>query len=601
MNQGLKINIIGLLFASIFTFYFAYLSQMLHNDAGPDELAHIKAAQFIYENGRLPVYPDDHDELHYSVYGATRSFRPPLIYMFSAQIHHVIDKLKLPVKHPYRLSNAIIGGLCALFLFLSLYTYTSRINLAVGLASAFLLMPQVSFIFAYLNADGVAIMACTLILFSVSSLLRKRIDFYNLVFFGFCCGILSLSKVTAWIFCLPICVFAAVIILRSPNSFLKAFLAVFLSFALTAGWRIVFNVYHHGIDNPFNWNLDNQLNLLYTTADFNILQNYKLQGKSYLDLLSNFDNFLSRSYLSFVGELDWLRLKVGALQYIFYGILVLATILASILTILRPIIKSNYSKPDYYFELSVFAGSIFLFFMFLYFNINNDVQAQGKYVLPAFTGLLLILGSNLKGFFKRNPGHRQSSSLEIISFSALLLALIYVHVHALYKYVIPFYYSHAYVDTTPERFTPIALTEYDNLKTGDLKLTYNTSNALSYRVTGHDPRLYINDLNLDTSPDLILLKIRVTNSKANYYYFYWDAGFGVSENTVVKGLMQKGKQTIYQILPVTALIDLRFDLGTPESTFTIESLEYSPLKYKPLIPLLNRMFNVNASKRRLIW
>ena len=599
MNQRQKINLIGLLFVSIFSFYFAYLSQMLPEGAGPDELAHLKAAQFIYEHERLPVYPDDKDELYYSIFGATRSFRPPLIYMFSAQIHHIVDQVGVTLNHPFRLANAIIGGLCALFLLLSLYIYTNQLSLAVGLSAAFMLMPQVGFIFSYLNADGIAIMACALILLSVSTLLRNPINVGNLVFFGLCCGILSLCKVTAWIFCLPICIFAIVIILRSPTSVLTAFFTVFLSFAFTAGWRIVFNIYHHGLDNPFNWNLDAQLNTLYATVNLDNVLNYKVQGKSYLDLLGNFDNFLSRTYLSFVGQLDWLRLRVGPLQYIFYGVVILATFLASILTFLRPLLNRHYSKPDYYFELSILGGSTFLFFMYMNFNINNDIQTQGKYVLPAFTGLLLILGSTMRVFFRQNHEYRRTSPAAFGLFGVVMLALIYIHVHALYKYVIPFYYTQAYVETSAQRFSPIPLAENGNLETGDVKLTYNTSDALSYTVTGPDPRLYFKDLNLDTSPELVHLKIQVTNSTANYYYYYWDDGSGMSENTVVRGFMPKGENTIYQILPVSALKHLRFDLGNPGSSFTIESLEYTGLKYKPLIPWLNKLFNVNVGRHSL--
>lgn len=599
MNQRLKINLIGLFFVSIFSFYFAYLGQMLPKGAGPDELAHLKAAQFIYEHERLPVYPDDKDELYYSIFGATRSFRPPLIYMISAQVHHIVDKIGVTLNQPYRLANAVIGGLCALFLLLSLFIYTTRLSLAVGLSAAFMLMPQVGFIFSYLNADGIAIMACALILLSVSVLLRSQINLGSLLFFGLCCGILSLCKVTAWIFCLPICIFAIIFILRSPSSALTAFLTVFVSFAITAGWRIAFNAYHHGLDNPFNWNLDAQLNTLYASVNLDNVLNYKVQGKSYFDLLSNFDNFLSRTYLSFVGQLDWLRLRVGPLQYIFYGVLILATFLACILMILRPFLNRNYVKSDYYFELSIIGGSIFLFFMYMNFNINNDIQTQGKYVLPAFTGLLLILGSTLRVFYARNHGYRRSSSADFALFGVVMSALVYVHVHALYKYVIPFYYTQAYVETTAQNFSPIALTENGKLETGDVKLTYNTINALSYTVTGPDPRLYFKDLNLDTSPDLIHLKIQIINSKANYYYYYWDTGSGMSENTVVRGFMPAGKHTIYQILPVSSLKHLRFDLGTPGSNFTIESLEYTGLQYKPLIPWLNRLFNVNIARHSL--
>ena len=599
MTQRNKISLIGFLFISLFSIYFIYLSQMLPVGAGPDENAHLRAAGFIYDNKRLPVYPDDKEELYFSMFGATRSFRPPLIYITSATVHHLIDTVGITVNHPYRLANALAGGLCALFVFLSLIVYTSKINLAIVITSAFMLMPQVSFIFSYLNADGIAIMACALILLSVCMLLKKGVTINNLIFFGICCGVLSLCKVTAWIFCLPVCLFAVVYILSTRVGFVKVFLTVFIAFALTAGWRIIFNVYHHGLDNPFNWNLDAQLNTLYATVNLDNVLRYKTQDISYLQLMANHDNFLSRTFLSFVGQLDWLRLRVGPLQYIFYGSLILLTFIASIAAVLRPVFVRGFNKFDYFFELSILAGSMFLFFMYMNFNINNNIQTQGKYVLPAFSGLLLLLVPFLLVFFRIDPSQGQTGLLKRTIFTGLLLSLVYIHTQALYKYVIPFYYSEAYVDTANEKFTSISLTENSNLETGDLELTYNTTDTLSYSVTGPDPRLYIKDLNLNTEPDLIHLKIQVYNSMANYYYYYWDAGAGMSENTVVRGFMPKGDTTVYQILPVSSLIHLRFDLGTPGTRFTIKKLEYSSLRYKPLIPLLNLIFNVDESRESL--
>lgn len=565
---------------------------MLPEGAGPDELAHLKAAQFIYENGRLPVYPDDKDELYYSIFGATRSFRPPLIYMASAQTHRIIDNAGLTLEHPYRLANAIVGGLCALTLLLTICLYTNLASLSVMLTAAFMLMPQVGFIFSYLNADGIAILACTLVLLSVTALIRYGVNFSTLTFFGFSCGILSLCKLTAWIFCLPVCIFAIGYIISSRIGIFRSLLTIFLCFALTAGWRIIFNVYHHGLDNPFNWNLDARLNTLYATVNLDNVLNYKVQGKSYLDLLANYDNFMSRTFLSFVGQLDWLRLRVGPVQYITYGLLILAAMLAGIVTLIKPLFVRNSSRIEFYFEVSILAGWVFLFFMYMNFNINNDIQTQGKYILPAFVGLLLVLASRLRGFFSKASSAKKSGSILPVALAVVLMSLTYIHAQALYKYVIPFYYSNAFVVTKPEKFIPITLTNNANLETGDLKLTYNTSDTLSYTVTGPDPRLYINHLNLDTGPDLIHLKIQVSNSKANYYYFYWDAGAGMSENTVVRGFMPQGDNTVYQILPVTSLKHLRFDLGTPGSRFTINSLQYSGLDYKPLVPLLNKLFGV---------
>ena len=596
MTQRLSIYIWSVLFVLFFSGYFGYLSQKLPEGAGPDENAHLSAAQFIYEQGRLPVYPQDAEELYYSIFGATRSFRPPLIYIAAAQIHHLSDALSVKFEQPYRIANSLAGGLTAFFLFLALAVYTHRIGLAVCFTTAFMLMPQIGFLFSYLNADGPAIMACALILLSVCILLKKGCNGLTLAFFGFACGILSLCKVTAWIFCLPVCLFTLIFIIRSPARIVKPFFIIFICFALTAGWRIVFNVQNHGLDNPFNWNLDNEINLRHAVVNLDDVVNYKVQGKSYLDLLTNYDNFLSRTFLSFVGQLDWLRLRVGPAQYMTYALLIAAGLFASLLIVLKTLIKPNGRNSEHYFELSIVAGSVFLFFMYMQFNINNDIQTQGKYVLPAFTGILIILVSFTHRLINYFSSYLFTPLFKKSVMMISLAGLLYIHVQGLYKYVIPFYYTNAYVDTQAAAFTPIPFLNIQSAQTEDLELLQKSNTFVQYKVTGADPKLYIENLNINLEPQLIHLKIKVNNSKSNYYQFYWDSGAGMSEQTVVKGFMPKGENIIYQILPVSSISHLRFDLGTPNSTFTIHAFGYSKLSYKAGIRLLNKLFNVHPGR-----
>ncbi len=591
MTQRSKITVWAIAFFIFFTGYFTYTSELLPDQSAPDEYAHAKALNFILTYRRLPAYPKDKDLLFYSRFGATRSFRPPLIYITTAAVQLGIDAVGLKFKTPYRKGNVLIGGLCAVFLLLSIYIYTHRVVIAAGLTAVFMLMPQISFIFSYLNADGVAIMACSLFLLSIALALKYGITLKTLVFFGFACGIVSLCKLTAWVFCVPVFLFAVVYIFRNSHSAVKTIAIVLISFAITAGWRIGFNIYHHGIENVFNWFLDAQIHQTHAIIKPDDYENYGKLGISYLDLLTNYDNFLCRTYVSTVGELDQLRLMVGNFEYSLYGLVFITGFISCLWVLMKPLIDKNRDKTRHWFELSIIAGGIFQVFMYLYFNINNDIQTQGKYILPALPGLFLLLAAFCSYVIEKMP-QLDTPKVKAGALTLLLLGFIYAHLHAWYKYVIPFYNSVIYIDNSPERFTPIAFTDASKLETGDVELMLIDKHDLKYRVTGPDPRVTFKDVNIDTSPEHILLRIRVFNSHDNYYYFYWDDGEGPRHDDVVKGLFPEGYHIMYQILPVKKLKNLRFDLGTPDTRFHITALSYAPLKYKPWAAFLNKMFHV---------
>ncbi len=584
-NSSLTSLLWCLIFFFCFATYFVFLSQKLPVDAGPDENAHTKAADFIYKNHRLPVYPQDKEEIHYSIFGATRSFRPPLVYITSAYVRSLLEKVDIHPSLPFRVGSALLGAFTALFLLLAIYTLTQRFNLAVALSSSFMLMPQVSFIYSYLNSDGAAIMSSAFILFCIARLIKKT-NTLNLLLFGLSCGVLSLCKVTAWIFCFPVCVFAIFLIVNSTKQIIRPALIVFFCFVIVGGWRIAFNMYHHGLDNPFNWRLDTQINQIYARVDLDKINNYKSQGKSYSDLLANYDNFLSRTALSLIGHLDWLRIKVGPLQYAFYGITIGASLILSIWALFSFLIRKP-KKPEYYFHLSIVFGTGFLFFMYMNFNINNDIQTQGKYLLPAAIGLVLLLASFLK-FSVKNHYNQLACTI-------LMALVIYIHFQGLYKYVLPYYYSNIFVDANLDRYTEIPNYEPDKTIITDLELIKDAAKPNTYRVTGPDPGMLISDVNVNTKSMFIVLRIDITSSRSDYYEVYWDAGSGMSEETMSRGFLTKGDSILYKILPTSVMHHIRFDFGipSPETTFTINKLAYSSFRYKPHIRILNKLFNVN--------
>lgn len=582
-------------FASVLLIvYFGTLSEFLPRHGGPDEGAHKGAAAFIYENNRLPVYPQDRDELHYTPYGTTRSFRPPLIYISTAIVQEVADFFNLSFDFPFRKANAIFGGLTFLILTLAIFIYTRSRWLALILSGGFILMPQASFIYSYLNNEGAAFLASSLILLSVVLLLKRGVTTRTLLFFGMACGILSLSKLSAWAFSFPVFLFALYLIFSSGFRRLQSFLTITVSFLVVGGWRIIFNVFHHGIENPFNWILEDEITRKHTIVDWSLIPNHSKLGHGYLDLLSNINSFLSDTFYSTVGRIDWLILEFGPLQYILYGAS-FALMALSILLLAFARSKENSAGPNLnlWFEVSIVAGAFLLFFLYLYFNLYNDMQHQGKYIMPALPGLVLILASMINRMIFRRSWWLSRPALSTGTGVFFVVLISYTHFQAVYKYVISFYHSSFYVSQQAE-FKALAFDEFKEIRTNNVEYELLSDKTLQYKISGADPWvLFVPRSPLSSSTGAVVIKLDIVAPHYGKYELYWNSGSGMAQANRVEGVVSEGENHIYRILPAGSIVKFRFDYGNPDEEVQLSRLAYAELKFKPLIPVLNRLFNVN--------
>ncbi len=583
----------------LLTLYFGVLSEFLPRHGGPDEGAHKGAASFIYEHNRLPVYPRDMDELLYSPYGTTRSFRPPLIYISTAVVQELSDFLSIEFEFPFRKANAIFGGLTFLLLAWAVFLYTQSAWLSIISGLGFVLMPQTSFIFSYLNNEGAAFLASSLILLTVINLLKKGVTTSSLIYFGAACGILSLSKLSAWAFCLPVCLFALFHIYKSSYRRVLSFPIVATSFMLVGGWWIIFNIYHHGIHNPFNWKLEEEIAERHTIVDWSLIINHSKLGEGYLDLLANAEHFMTDTFFSTIGELDWLKLELGMVQYILYGFAFMLIII-SIIYLFSSRYRQSPEQGDhsFWFELSILAGAALLFYLYMYFNLYRDMQHQGKYIMPALPGLIILLAAWIDKVFIKNRKFQARPYLRAGMISSLIFLLVYTHTHALYKYVISFYHSNFYIDPAVE-YSTISLAGLKDIDAHSIEYDLVSDTELVYRVTGDDPWLLMTSPGpVSSSTGAIVLKIDVTVPKYGEYEIYWNNGDGIKESHRVEGVVSRGDNLIYRILPASNVYQIRFDYGIAGDQIKISNLAYGELRYRKFIPQLNKIFRMDPAKHQ---
>jgi hypothetical protein len=176
--------------------------------------------------------------------------------------------------------------------------------------------------------------------------------------------------------------------------------------------------------------------------------------------------------------------------------------------------------------------------------------------------------------------------------------IVYTHTHALYKYVISFYHSNFYIDPAVE-YSTISLTGLKDIDAHSIEYDLVNDTELVYRVTGDDPWILMTSPGpVSSSTGAIVLKIDVTVPKYGEYEIYWNNGDGIKESHRVEGVVSRGDNLIYRILPASNVYQIRFDYGIAGDQIKISNLAYGELRYRQFIPQLNKIFRMDPAKHQ---
>lgn len=448
-NKWVLINafVIGL----IFFFYYSFTGYHLPESAGPDYPASQKAVGFYLEHGRMAVIPEDEAKLTFTKYGNSRVVRPPLAFAGSAILANISPYLEADWTFAYRHASAAFLALTLSFIFIALSMLFSQSSLAFLGVLLVGLMPQYAFTASYLNDDSAAIFASTLMVLAMVWIKQCGISFIRLALLGLAVGLALIAKKTAWLMMPFVAVFYFLFIFNRQRSFIKDNLTLLLFFIIGGGWWLLFNMYHYGWQDPFAFNMLSELTSRHSNVDLS-KYGFKAEGLNMKGLvLLNYKNFIGASFMAVVGHLDWLRLRVGNLQYGFYLVVVLLIAYYFIhhfvcwvcsffkSDILTSNIKNIFLNKHIQFTWVLLAIVMFQLFMYVYHNVYNDIQIQGKYILPVILPLLIFALSGLKLMLDGLSEiiHKKHSQ-KVIGFFVVLT--IWVHIDALISYVIPFYW-----------------------------------------------------------------------------------------------------------------------------------------------------------------
>ncbi len=575
------------LWVGFFAYYFQYTDDLSFN-GGPDEEPHYHAARFIDEHGRLAVYPDDEDKLYFSGHGTTRSFRPPLAYLAGVGVAKLFDVLGMEEKVRYRGASSLFGALTVAGLFLVLTVVSGMPVLALFCAASFGLLPQFTFLSAYFNDDVAAVFSTTCLLLSLVLMLKRGVDAPTLLLAGGSTGLVIISKPSAWSVAAGLLLLLPWLVTRSRVRLTRAALIFGLAAVIVGGWWIALNLYTHGWHDPLNWAVERALGEKHRTLPDGVGVGYAAQGIGWRQLLANHDGFLTDTYTSAVGNLDWLRLPMGPLQYGFYALLLLAAATGAVW---------GWLSPDRHPTVPRSALVVLLFSLalqvaaYLWVNLYRDSQAQGRYLLPAAPVVMafvvvalgrLVDAYRLRGYCDRRWFHTASLALAV----GALLVPVYVHLHGLVHYVLPFYRLADYHGVKTVDFTPLTgVWDTETARTHQLQVRGLRGRAVRIESSGADPWILLPHDYTRFFENRVLLRVTLESPANGTFAVYWDAGSGMSESTSARRHFNIGHQVLYLRLDTDDLRAVRIDPLAGPGGLVVYEIAVAPIVHAPMTVL----------------
>lgn len=591
--------------------YFSQTAWHLQPGAGPDYHAHNDITEFINKHRRLPVLPADEDALQFTSHGGTRALRPPLTYLLSATLAgpagSAADEAELTRQesfYRFRRGSVLLGALTVLAVFLAARVYVNSTAIAAVGALLVALWPQITFIFSYNNDDAGALFTGSLLLLSLVLVDRHGPQTKYAVLLGVAGGLIILSKPTAWLWLPTLLLFVLRWGVRfGPGRLAKPALLAFMVALITGGWWLAFNAWHYGADDIFLNKITQQMAAKHSRLDEGYAHGYQADGIGVIDLLLNDrGNFYTLTFYSTVANLDWLRLRLRPSLYTAFAGLGLVVLLTSVWRGIRYVVRHDAAREpanaqgtrgtNFGADWILLFACLFQFMMYVYANVYNDVQLQGKYILPVVAAFILLFASQLRYYagvlesIMTRYGIYEVSlnpvQLGRIALGVIALIMIAYHRDAVVNYVVPFYETPG-IDV-PLRginvgrvlaFRPIA---DENGPLNDIEAITVRGSDTVVRVTGADPWFVLNPKYCANARGNSLLEIKMTTPNDDLISLYWNDGKGFNERQRRSSRYRKGKTTIYLWAGAQHCRQLRIDPSTSPGDVVIHSIILIPLQ-----------------------
>ena len=597
MSLSIKSTIsIGLFIISFF--YFTYSSSIFPHSSGPDELSSYDASFFIYKYNRLALFPQDKDRVVFTSHGGTRTQRPPLTYITSALIAKLlsrsieVDSINYSpiLLDLFRKGSNLFGALTVLLTFLTINLLFKNIYISLTASFLLLLLPQFSFLSSYHNDDITAIFSSSFLIYSLIRL-REKPDLYSsFALIGLSGGLVIISKATSWV-AFPFLLILFITFIR-PSSlrFNKALFILSLMLTIGGGWWIAFNIYNYGFLDPLQLGISKEV---ISENVIHLSNTYQGKGISVYDLIIlNADNFITKTFASTIGHLDWLRILISNFTYALYLIVLFIASLSIPLVITAKLYCKRSVKlrlpPTLFLNIILILIIIFQFTAFVWTNLVNDIQAQGKYLLPVILPLIILFSFSFYSiiniitlFINRrsiNDIKVNFSNLSAIFFVFTVFTLLISHSNDIRNYVTT-YYERPYrkVELTP--FREIELVDYIIGTNSDVTSLESTSSGITISSSGQDPSIVFSEELCQLLLGNSIISFNVRQNTDTFFQFFWsNDSLGFTEKDSLLFRTAKDTNEYIYSLNIKECGKIRIDPRNSHGQTTISNFKYSNIK-----------------------
>ena len=579
-----------------FLVYYLATATALPYGAGPDYDAHFDGARFIYAEGRLAVLPEDASKLQFTAYGSTRALRPPLSYLVAATAAQGFSWTGIELEMLFRIGSALLCALTLGLIFAATNRYLDDQWLALGAALLVGLLPQFTFIASHLNDDSAAIFSVTFLVYCLIRLLREPAGPSLALLTGIALGLVILSKFTAWLF-LPVAGLALVLFARPPSGkWWRSLALAGVGIMLGGGWWIGFNIWHYGWNDPLLFNIGKTLSAQFIKIDPDQVRGFAAEGVSFIDLvLGDYKNFVDETLIAAIGNLDWLRLRLGLPQYSLYTFVLVVGIIYVPVRWCRAVLlglrgRSQTDLRQLLFNSLLLLAIVFQFFVYALYEWQKEVQVQGKYLLPIVICPVILFLSCVRDVSLSAPFRRWrpflvfGSTLGGLRVPVLLVialgTVIAVHIDGLRRFVIPYYDPPARV-LGLAGFEPIDLTTTTAIaSTSNLELTADDS-GWHIRTTTKDSQIELDPSVCRYFQTNNLIQIHMHSSGPGTLQFFWSEGAGFADRmgeSSTTARFDSGENTLMLAAGIGDCKRLRLDpTNASDQHIVLRSVSVAPL------------------------
>lgn len=432
-----------------------------------DNQLNYTATNYLAEHKKIPVVEANDKQITFSEIGTTRLLRPPFTFIVAATASNLFEGIIEDSYKRQRLGAPLLGALTIVVVFIGFWISFNHLGLALLGAVSTGLLPKFIFLSSCNNDDIGAILSVSLLFTSVLALIKHQAKTLVLFALALSLGLVLQTKYTAWLTLPWFGLFCLLLTKSKWPKIIKLSPILFTIFIAAGGWWVVFNMFNYGIADPSALQHAEGLQTLLSDDEAN-REGYLSVGIGLSELLTNHDQFLSKSYRSLIGYLEWIELDVGLLTYWFYGLLLLIGIFGVMFRF------RAHQNQRTYLDLLLIALVLSQCAFYIHHNLLRDIQPQARYILPIIMPLVYLFlrqvqqipaATMVLAFRGREYGFQSVASF------VLLVICLAVHMLAMQRYVLPSYNSKPF-------FTSLKKPAVQNLSEA---LKVSSTESLSYQ------------------------------------------------------------------------------------------------------------------------